>query len=307
MSNNRFYTLNKFLRDRHGEKVMKLSIDGGFTCPNRDGKISKGGCIFCSTHGSGDFAGSRNQSITEQMHYNINLLSKKWPNINKYIAYFQSYSNTYAPVEELKQKYEEALSFDGVVGISIGTRADCLDESILAYLEDLNKRTHLWVELGLQSIHEKSSQFMNRGHNLKTFTDAVYALHERGIEVVAHIILGLPSETSEDILETARYLSMLPLQGVKIHMLHILDNSPLGKLYIEKPFSLLTQEEYIVLVGEILKILPPHFVIHRLTGDGDKQHLLAPIWTTHKTNVLNNMNKYLRENNIYQGNTPNMY
>lgn len=307
MSNNRFYTLNKFLRDRHGEKVMKLSIDGGFTCPNRDGKISKGGCIFCSSRGSGDFAGNRNQSITEQMHYNINLLSKKWSNINKYIAYFQSYSNTYAPVEELKQKYEEALSFDGVVGISIGTRADCLDESILEYLEDLNKRTHLWVELGLQSIHEKSNEFMNRGHNLKTFTDSVYALHERGIEVVAHIILGLPSETPEDILETAKYLAKLPLQGVKIHMLHILDNAPLGKLYIEKPFSLFTQEEYIVLVGEILKILPPHFVIHRLTGDGDKQHLIAPIWTTHKTNVLNNMNKYLRENNIYQGNTPNMY
>lgn len=307
MSNTRFYSLNNFLRTVHGDKVMKLSIDGGFTCPNRDGKVNTGGCIFCSSLGSGDFAGSRKHSITTQMEQNINTLSNKWPNITKYMAYFQSYSNTYAPLEELKQKYEEALSFEGVVGLAIGTRADCLDSNIIDYLEELNHRTHLWVELGLQSIHEKSNQFINRGHSLECFTKAVYALHEKGIEVVAHIILGLPTETFQDMLETARYLSQLPLQGVKIHMLHILDNSPLGKIYSESPFHLLTEDEYVYLVGEILKILPSHFVIHRLTGDGDKKHLIAPMWTNRKTLVLNHITKYLKENNIYQGNTPNMY
>ncbi|MEG0012842.1 MAG: TIGR01212 family radical SAM protein [Cellulosilyticaceae bacterium] len=307
MSNNRFYTLNNFLRSIHHEKVMKLSIDGGFTCPNRDGKAGKGGCIFCSSMGSGDFAGSRILSITNQMHSNIDLLSNKWPHINKYIAYFQSYSNTYAPLEELKAKYEEALSFDNVVGLAIATRADCLEIDTLDYLEDLSHRTHLWVELGLQSIHEKSNLFINRGHSLDCFTEAVHALHNRGIEVVAHMILGLPDESTEDMLATARYLASLPLQGVKIHMLHVLDNSPLGKLYEKNPFSLLTEEEYIYLIGEVLKILPPHFVIHRLTGDGDKKHLIAPLWTTNKTHILNSINKYLKENNIYQGNTSNMY
>lgn len=303
----RFYSLNTFLRKVHGEKIMKLSIDGGFTCPNRDGKVSTGGCIFCSSQGSGDFAGSRRQSITDQMHYNIDLLSTKWPHINKYIAYFQSYSNTYSSLKDLKTKYEEALQFEGVVGLSLGTRADCLEPDVLDYLEELSQRTHLWVELGLQSIHEKSNIFMNRGHSLECFTNAVYNLHERGIEVVAHIILGLPTETHEDMLETARYLATLPLQGVKIHMLHVLDNSPLGKIYEQKPFPLLTEDEYVFLVGEILKILPNHFVIHRLTGDGDQKHLIAPLWTIRKTNVLNHINKYLKENNIYQGNPPNMY
>lgn len=302
MSNTRrFYSLNEFLKERHGSKVMKLSLDGGFTCPNRDGKVSKGGCIFCSSRGSGDFTSYMANSITEQMEDNIKLLSNKWPNIKKYIAYFQSYSNTYAPLADLKVKYEEALAFPGVVGLAIATRPDCLSDEIIDYLAELSIRTHLWVELGLQTIHPKTSTFINRGHDLKCFTEAVYKLHERGIEVVAHMILGLSGESKSDQLETARYMSTLPLQGVKIHMLHILDNAPLGKLYLKEPFELLNEEDYIKIVGEILKILPSSFVIHRLTGDGDKKHLLAPLWTTNKTNVLNHIQKYLKEQDIYQG------
>lgn len=296
-----FYSLNDYLRSIHGEKVMKLSIDGGFTCPNRDGRAGHGGCIFCSSHGSGDFAGSSVDPIHTQMAYNIDLLSNKWPNINKYMAYFQSYSNTYAPLSELKQKFEDALSFKNVVGLAIATRPDCLETDTLDYLAELNTRTHLWVELGLQTIHPETSDWINRGHDLQCFEDAVYALHSRGIDTVAHIILGLPGETTEHMLETARYIAKLPLQGVKIHMLHVVDNAPLGVYYKNQPFSLLTEDEYIALIGEILKILPKEFVIHRLTGDADHKHLIAPTWTIRKTNVLNHIHKYLKENEIFQG------
>lgn len=302
MSNpSRFYSLNDFLKKRHGEKVMKLSLDGGFTCPNRDGKVATGGCIFCSSRGSGDFTSSSLCSITEQMQDNINLLSKKWPNVKKYIPYFQAYSSTYAPLDVLKQQYEEALSFPGVVGLAIATRPDCLEDDLLDYLESLNKQTHLWIELGLQTIHPKTSSFINRGHDLACFQDAVYKLHARGIEVVAHMIIGLPYESREDILATATYMSKLPLQGVKMHMLHVIDNAPLGKLYLKEPFKLLTEDEYVSIIGDILKILPPHFVIHRLTGDGDRRHLIAPLWTLHKTIVLNHIHQYLKSENIYQG------
>ncbi|WP_053984725.1 TIGR01212 family radical SAM protein [Niameybacter massiliensis] len=302
MSNaTRFYSLNDFLKERHGEKVMKLSLDGGFTCPNRDGKVATGGCIFCSSRGSGDFTSSSKYSITKQMEENITLLSNKWPNVTKYMPYFQAYSSTYAPLQVLKEQYEEALSFPNVVGLAIATRPDCLEEDLLDYLGELNKRTHLWIELGLQTIHSKTSSFINRGHDLACFEESVYKLYNRGIEVVAHMIIGLPYETREDILATATYMSKLPLQGVKMHMLHVLDNAPLGKLYNKEPFPLLTEDEYVEIVGEILKILPSHFVIHRLTGDGDRNHLIAPLWTTHKTMVLNHIHKYLKSENIYQG------
>lgn len=296
-----FYSLNSFLRERHGEKVMKLSLDGGFTCPNRDGRVGFGGCIFCSSLGSGDFATPHYLPIKDQLEDNITLLSRKWPSVTKYFAYFQSYSNTYAPVDVLRSKFEEALAYPNVVGLAIGTRPDCLPPDIISYLEDLNTRTHLWVELGLQSIHTHTSQWMNRGHSLKCFEDAVYLLHSKKIEVVAHMILGLPGETREDMLATAKYLATLPLQGVKIHMLHVVDNAPLGKAYLKQPFPLLTEDEYISVVGDILKVLPSHFVIHRLTGDGDRKHLIAPLWTIHKTNVLNHIQKYLRTHRIFQG------
>ena len=296
-----FYSLNDFLRARHGTKVMKLSLDGGFTCPNRDGTTGKGGCIFCSSEGSGDFTASHAVPITEQMQYNLELLNRKWPHVTKYFAYFQSFSNTYAPLPVLQAKFEEALAFPGVVGLAIATRPDCLPDAILSYLEELNTRTHLWVELGLQTIHPHTSEWINRGHSLACFEEAVQALVSRHIEVVAHMIVGLPGESKEAILATAQYLAQLPLQGVKIHMLHVVDNAPLGKLYEKAPFPLFTEEEYIALIGEILKILPKHFVIHRLTGDGDRKHLLAPLWTTQKTQVLNHITQYLKTKNIFQG------
>ncbi|MGL4363412.1 MAG: TIGR01212 family radical SAM protein [Cellulosilyticaceae bacterium] len=296
-----YYTLNQFLRARHGAKTIKLSIDGGFTCPNRDGTVGYGGCIFCSQHGSGDFTSKNLPSITSQMSSQIELLSNKWPNIKNYIAYFQSYSNTYSSLSSLKEKFEEALSFPQVVGLAIATRPDCLPIPVLDYLESLSKRTHLWVELGLQTIHEDSSAFINRGHTLQCFEDAVYALTSRGIEVVAHIIVGLPNESTEDILETAKYVAKLPLQGIKIHMLHVLDNAPLGKLYNQSPFPLLDETSYIEIIAEILKIMPSNFVIHRLTGDGDKKHLIAPLWTTNKKQIYNSINKYLKNYNVFQG------
>lgn len=301
MQNNRFYSLNEFLRDRHGEKILKLSIDGGFTCPNRDGKISTKGCLFCSERGSGDFTSYKKGNITAQLDEARLLLEPKWGKDRKYIAYFQAFTNTYAPLEILKQKYEEAISYPGVVGLAIATRPDCLSDEIIEYLAELSQRTHLWLELGLQTIHEETAHIINRGYSLSVFEETLKKLSAHHIETVVHLILGLPNETKEQMLASAKYISKLPLQGVKVHMLHILDNAPLGKFYKENPYELLNQEEYIQLIGEILAILPPDFVIHRLTGDGARKHLIAPEWTIHKKYVLNSMNSYFKNHNIYQG------
>lgn len=307
MQTQRFYSLNNFLRERHGEKVIKLSIDGGFTCPNRDGRVATKGCLFCSAQGSGDFTPQEKGDITRQLESAVSLLSTKWGDSKKYIAYFQSYSNTYASVEVLKAKYEEALAFPGVVGLAIATRPDCLDDEIIEYLAELNTRTHLWVELGLQTIHEETAQLINRAYPLSCFDEAVHKLHAKNIETVVHLILGLPYETKSQILASAEYISKLPLQGIKLHMLHILDNSPLGKYYLENPFPILSEEEYIALIGDILCILPPKLVIHRLTGDGPAAHLIEPLWTKNKKKVLNDLNRYLKNNDIYQGKSLNTY
>lgn len=299
--NGRYYSLNHFLRQRHHDKVVKLSIDGGFTCPNRDGTLSYDGCIFCSNRGSGDFTPSSHLSIYEQLEKAHLLIKDKWKNSCKYIAYFQSYTNTYGPVSYIREKFEQALSFPGLVGIAVATRPDCLPDPVLDYLEDLSRRTHLWVELGLQTIHPESAKWMNRGYTLECFEQALHQLNSRNIETVAHLILGLPGESKEDMLATARYVARLPLQGVKLHMLYVVDNSPLGAYYMKNPFQLLTEDEYVYMVGEILKVLPKNFVIHRLTGDGDKNHLLAPEWNINKKHILNHIHHYLDEHNIYQG------
>lgn len=301
MPNNRYYSLNDFLRNRHGEKILKLSIDGGFTCPNRDGTISTKGCLFCSERGSGDFTFYEAGSITKQLQSAALLLEKKWGTDRKYIAYFQAFTNTYGHLDTIKAKYEEALAFPGVIGLAIATRPDCLSDEMLDYLEELNKHTHLWIELGLQTIHESTAKLINRGYDLVCFEEAVNQLQARNIETVVHLILGLPHESKEDMLATATYISKLPLQGVKLHMLHILDNAPLGIYYQKHPFPLLTEDEYIKLIGKILTILPSHFVIHRLTGDGDRMHLIGPSWTLSKKHVLNRITHYLKENNIHQG------
>lgn len=301
MSKNRFYSLNEFLREKHGEKILKLSIDGGFTCPNRDGTVSSKGCLFCSERGSGDFTAHKEGSITAQLIRASKLLEPKWGADHKYIAYFQAYTNTYDTLDTLKLKYEEALAFPDVVGLAIATRPDCLSDDIVTYLAKLSKRTHLWVELGLQTIHEDTAKLINRGYTLSTFDKAIQKLSSHSIETVVHLILGLPQETIEQMYASARYVSKLPLQGIKLHMLHILDNAPLGNYYKAHPYELLSEDEYISLVCHILTLLPPEFVIHRLTGDGARDHLMAPLWTLKKKHVLNSIEKYLKEHSMYQG------
>ena len=294
-----YYTLNQALKEEFGEKIIKLSIDGGFTCPNRDGTIAKRGCLFCSEKGSGDFT-SCADSITEQMEQQISLLSNKWNNA-KYIAYFQSFTNTYADVKALKKKYDEALAFPNVVGLAIATRPDCLSEEVLDLLESYSKQTFLWIELGLQTIHEKSAVLLRRGYPLSTFDDAIKNLHERNIRTVVHMILNIPNETQQQMRETAVYLSKKKIWGLKIHMLYISSDSDLGKLYQQNTFPVFSREEYIDSVVDILCRISPNIVIHRLTGDGDKATLLAPHWIRDKRSVLNGIDKKMRSEKLLQG------
>lgn len=296
----RYHTFNEHLREMFGEKVIKVSLDAGLSCPNRDGSISFGGCIFCSEKGSGDFAGDRKLSIKEQFSQVRERTVGKWPKA-KYIAYFQSFTGTYGSVDYLKGLYLEALKQESVVGLSVSTRPDCLDEEIMAVLEELNKQTYLWVELGLQSIHSRTLEWINRGHDYKCFTDAVSKLRARNIRVCAHIILGLPCENRGEMLETARAVAGLPVQGVKIHSLHVLKGTPLAAVYEKEKFKLLSMEEYIGLVADILEILPRNIIIHRLMGDGPTADVIAPAWTLRKWEVLNGIDREMGRRNSYQG------
>lgn len=296
----RYHTLNQQLRDRFGGKVIKVPLDAGFTCPNRDGTLGRGGCIYCSERGSGDFAGDRELAIHEQFAEVKERMRKKWPAAD-YIAYFQAYTNTYAPVKRLREVYEEALAEENVVGLAISTRPDCLPEDTLDYLAELNQRTYLWVELGLQSRHDRTLVWLGRGHDYAQFLRGLEQLCSRNIRVCAHIILGLPGEYREEMLETARALAELPLAGLKIHLLHVLRGTPLAALFQEKPFPLLTKEEYVALVVDILEILPPEMVIHRLTGDGPPEELMAPMWSRKKWEVLNAIDAELERRDSWQG------
>lgn len=298
-ANQLYLSLNDFLKERFGSKIIKLSIDGGFTCPNRDGTIHKDGCIFCSESGSGDFAGSREVSITEQMDEQIKLLEGKWPN-SKYIAYFQNFTNTYDSVENLRKKYDEALSYPDVVGIAIATRPDCLSKEILNLLQEYNSKTLLWVELGLQSIHEKSALFVRRGYTLSVFDLAMSELNHRKIKTVSHLIINLPNESYEDIKQSLTYVCDKGVWGVKLQMLNILKYTDLEKHYLSKPFYLSTADEYIEIVSNLITIMPPDIVLHRLTGDGSKDILVAPKWVLNKRYVLNGIHKYMKNNNLYQ-------
>lgn len=296
----RYNTLNRHLRETFAEKVFKVSLDAGFTCPNRDGTKGWGGCIYCSSRGSGDFAGIVTHSIEQQFDEVKERMRKKWPKA-KYLAYFQAYTNTYAPVAQLRKVYEEALNQEDVVGLSIATRPDCLPEEVLDYLEELNQRTYLWVELGLQSIHDRTMDWVRRGHTYAEFLEGVTALHKRGIRVCIHVILGFPGETHEDMMATARAVAALPVQGIKIHLLHILKGTPLAKLYEQKPFTLPTLEEYVSLVIDLLELLPPQMIIHRLTGDGAPDDLIAPLWSRKKWEVLNAIDQELVRRDTWQG------
>lgn len=296
----RYYSLNYYLRQTFHKKIVKLSLDGGFSCPNRDGTVSTGGCIFCSDRGSGDFSGTRVKSIGEQCKEIQNTISNKWPEAG-YIAHFQAFTNTYAPVEVLREKYTAAMSYPNVVGLAVATRPDCLSSPVIHLLAEIQKKHHLWVELGLQTIHNRTAAFINRGYELSCFEEAVRTLYQNNIETVVHLIVGLPGETKEDILASVCYISQLPIKGVKLHGLYVLKNTPLGDLYEQSPFPMLDREQYIHLIADCLECLNPNIVVHRLTGDGPKSLLLAPKWSLHKRGVLNGIDQELMLRQTWQG------
>jgi radical SAM protein (TIGR01212 family) len=281
-----FLDLNSFLRRLYGERVQKITLDAGLTCPNRDGRVGRGGCLYCNPRGSGTGAWSRGLSLSRQLEEGQARLRQRY-GAKKFIAYFQSFTNTYAPVEHLRDLYQEALACPGVVGLSIGTRPDCLSDEVLDLLAGLRKNYLVWLELGLQSAHDDTLQRIKRGHDVACFTAAVARAAARGLEIVAHVILGLPGEDSVQMAATAAYLAGLPLQGVKIHLLYVTWDSALAALYQEGAYRCLTETEYVLGVVNFLELLPPQMVIHRLTGDPHPGELLAPEWCLHKSRVLN--------------------
>jgi radical SAM protein (TIGR01212 family) len=295
-----YQSLNYFLREKFGQKVFKISLDGGFSCPNRDGTISHGGCVFCSERGSGDFAGDRCSSISKQFEDIKKVMEKKWKS-GKYIAYFQAYTNTYDSVDNLRAKYEEALAQEDVVAIAIATRPDCLGEDVLDLLEELSKKVYLWVELGLQTVNDETAKLINRGYSLKTFEEGLLSLRRRGIDVVVHSIFGLPGETKTDMINTIKYIAKNDISGVKFHLLHLISGTPLEKLYNAGKLEFLEEKEYVDLICESISMLPENMVVHRLTGDAPRELLIGPLWSLKKWETLNAIDKTLKDKNIYQG------
>lgn len=296
----RYYSLDYYIKQTFHEKLYKIALDGGMTCPNRDGTLGSRGCIFCSAGGSGDFAGDRKIPIKEQLHTGKALVQRKHTG-SSYIAYFQAYTNTYAPVSYLEQIFMEAICEPDIKILSIATRPDCLSREILELLERLNQIKPIWIELGLQTIHEESADFIRRGYPLCVFEEAVAQLHQIGIPVIVHTILYLPGETEQMMLDTVSYLNTLPIQGIKLQLLHILKQTDLAVYYKQSPFYLPSLEDYLQLLGLLISHLRPDIVIHRLTGDGPKDLLIAPKWTVNKRLVLNSIQKYLKDTDIWQG------
>ena len=299
-TNKRYHTLDYYYKNRFHEKVFKVSLDAGFSCPNIDGTVGYNGCIYCSKLGSGEFAGNKQEPIEVQFNKVKEIMLKKWPNA-KYIGYFQAHTNTYAKVEKLNELYTKILNEPGVIGLNIATRPDAITEECLDYLTELNKKTYLTIELGLQTTNEKTSKLINRCHTITCFEEMVNKLRERNIDVVVHIINGLPYETKEDMINTAKYLNSLDIQGIKIHMLSILKDTPLEKLYEKEHFKMLTKEEYIDIVTDQLELLRPEIVIHRITGDPKVDDLVEPNWLVKKFCVLNDIDKEMAKRNTYQG------
>ena len=297
----RYYTLNYYLNKRFNSKVFKVALNGGFTFPNRDGKVSTKGCIFCSPSGSGDFAGNRNDPLNIQFNSVKDIIHLKWPNA-KYIAYFQANTNTYGPIEKLRKIFYEAINLNpDIVALSIATRPDCLDKEVLELLDEINKTIPVWVELGLQTIHEETATFINRGYKLNVFEEAVKNLRKINIEVIVHIINGLPYETKDMMLDTVKYLNNFDIQGIKIHSLFILKNTPLGDLYTKEKFNILSLEEYVDITTEQLALLDKDIVIHRINGDAPKNDLIEPTWSIKKLVVMNEIDKMMKQKNYYQG------
>ncbi len=299
-----YYSLSSYFKHECNEKIYKISLDGGFTCPNRDGTLDTRGCIFCSSGGSGDFAvASNKRSMTQQIQEGISLFGSKKIG-NRFIAYFQAYTNTYAPIEYLRTLYVQALEDAQIAGISIATRPDCLDRNVILLLKELKERypaKSIWVELGLQTIHEETAHYIRRNYPLTTCDDAIARLHSIAIPVILHIIIGLPGESKEMLLETINYVNQKRVFGIKLQLLHVLRDTDLAIDYTNQYFNTLSKEEYFELVTECLLHLSPEIVIHRLTGDGPKQLLLAPLWSTDKRGVLNGLHQYIKQKNAYQG------
>ncbi len=296
----RYYSVDSYLKRTYGEKVYRLALNGGMTCPNRDGTLGTGGCIFCSAAGSGDFAQQREKSIAAQLAAAKEQIRSK-RNCRKFIAYFQAYTNTYAPTGYLRQIFTEAIMDSDVVILSVATRPDCLSPEILDLLAELNRIKPVWIELGLQTIHPQTSRFIRSGFTLACFHEAVAALSKRHIPVIVHVILGLPGESREQMLETVRHVGNLNVFGIKLQLLHILSDTDLGAIYRENPFRLLTQDEYCELVTDCLERLPKEITIHRLTGDGPQNLLIAPLWSSAKRSVLNQIEQTLKKRDTWQG------
>ena len=298
--NKRYNSIDRYYKAKYGKKVAKISLNGNFSCPNKDGKKGFGGCIYCSESGSGDFAGDKALDILTQFDQIKTIIDKKWPD-SLYMPYLQANSNTYGSVEKLKEVYEPLTTLKDIVGISIATRADCFDEEIYAYLADLNKRVPLQIELGLQTIHEHTAKLINRKTELKEFKDAISRLREIGIELVVHIINGLPYESKLDMLETIKFINTLDIQGVKIHSLLVLKNTALANLYEKEKFKILSLEEYVDITVSQIELLRPDIIIHRLGADSSLEDLIEPLWTRKKLVVMNEIDKLLRKKDSYQG------
>ncbi|MBZ5202848.1 TIGR01212 family radical SAM protein [Planomicrobium chinense] len=296
----RYYTWNRHLRDEFGMKIMKIALDAGFDCPNRDGTVAHGGCTFCSVAGSGDFAGDRVDPIAVQFDKIKTKMHRKWKD-GKYMAYFQAYTNTHAPLPVIKEKFEAALQQENVVGLSIATRPDCLPDDVVEYLAELNERTYLWVELGLQTVHERTALLVNRAHDYTAYVEGVAKLRKHGIRVCTHIINGLPLEDRGMMMETAREVAKLDVQGIKIHLLHLLKGTPMVKQYEKGMVEFLDKQEYIQLVADQLEVLPPEMVVQRITGDGPIDLMIGPMWSANKWDVLNGIDAELEARGSWQG------
>lgn len=300
LDNKRYHTWNYHLNKKFGQKVFKVSLNAGFTCPNIDGTKGVGGCIYCSSSGSGDFAGNPNCDIVSQFNEVKEKMHKKWPDA-KYIPYFQAHTNTYASVEVLKEKFEPVLKLDGVVGLSIATRADALSDAVVDYLEELSKRTYLIVELGLQSVFDKTGELINRCHTYDEFLKGYEKLQSRGINICVHLIIGLPGETHEMMLESVKKTAQLKPHAIKLHLLHILKGTKIADMYERGEVKTLTRDEYVDIIVDALELIPKDIIIQRLTGDGGKDDLIAPLWSLKKFCVLNEIDKEMVRRNCYQG------
>ncbi len=300
LDNKRYHTYNYYLKNKYHQKVAKVALNADFTCPNRDGTKGWGGCIFCSSSGSGDYAGNINDSLESQFEKISAVMKKKWPQCT-FIAYFQANTNTYGPLSKIKNMIKPFLENEQVKGIALATRPDCLDEETVRYLAAINHQKDIYIELGLQTIHEKTSHLINRGHSFQEFLDGLNLLRKYNLDVCVHIINGLPGETKEMMIETAKTVGQLDIQAIKIHMLYVIKNTVLEKMYDAGKFSMLSREEYIDLVVQQLRYIPEHVVIERLTGDGKVSDLIAPLWSIKKVTIINDIDKKMKADNIYQG------